>query len=135
MAVTDKKITKTAYAAHHEITFPVPTTATTQTGLLAGAWTPGFAGKITKVTVFATAVTATITVDVQIGGTTVLTGSITPTAGNEVAGTLSSTLSAVRFSSSQQIQVKYTSNGTGAATNLSVHVQVRPYPMNEDSAV
>ena len=134
MAVTDKKITKNAYAAHHVVQANV-TTATGQTGLLVYAWTPGFAGKIHKVSCFASSVTATISVDVQIGGTTVLTGQITPVAGSEVAGTLSSTLSAIRFKSTDQIQVKYTTNGSGAATNLSVTVQVRPYPMNEDAAL
>ena len=134
MAVTDKKCSKNNYGSHHAIQANI-TTATGQTGLLSYAWTPGFAGKIHKVSCFATAVTATITVDVQIGGTTVLTGQITPVAGSETAGTLSSTLSAIRFKSTDQIQVKYTTNGTGAATNLSVTVQVRPYPMNEDAAV
>lgn len=134
MAVTDKKITKNAYGAHHAIQANI-TTAISQTGLLVYGWTPGFAGKIQKVSCFATAVTATITVDVQIGGTTVLTGQITPVAGTEVAGTLSSTLSALRFKSTDQVQIKYTTNGSGAATNLSVTVQVRPYPMNEDAAI
>lgn len=132
--VTDKKMDVNGAASRHHIVFPI-TTAVSQAGVLFGAWTPGQPGMITKVSVFATAVTATITVDVQIGGTTVLTGAITPVAGTETAGTLSSTLSALRYKSTDQIQVKLTTNGSGAATNLVVRVQVRPYPCNQDAAV
>lgn len=134
MAVTDKKLDKAAGTALHTIVVPI-TTAINQTGLLVGAFTPGYAFQIHRVAVMATAVTATITVDVQIGGTTVLTGAITPVAGTETAGTLSTTLSARRGTSTSQIQVKYTSNGTGAGTNLSAYVTYRAYPMNGDAAL
>jgi len=129
MSVTDARVNKSANHAVHTLNFPI-TTAISQTALLAGAWTPGFKFQVIKVSVFATAVTATITADVQIGGTSVLTGAVTPVAGTETAGTLSSTLKNVRGSASQQLQIKYTSNGTGAGTNLMVSVQIRPYPLN-----
>lgn len=134
MAVTDKKADKDAAFGKETLEFPI-TTAVSQTALLAGAWTPGYRFQITKVTVMATVVTATISVDVQIGGTTVLTGAITPVAGTETSGTLSSTLSALRGTSTSQIQAKYTTNGSGASTNLVVRVQIRPYPMNQDAAL
>lgn len=130
MAITDVKMAQSANSAKHSLNYTIPTTAVSQTALLAGAKTPGFKFQVTKVSVFATAVTATITVDVQIGGVSVLTGAITPVAGSEVAGTLTSTLASLRGSATGQVQVKYTSNGTGAATNLQVYVQVRPYPLN-----
>lgn len=133
--ITDKKMDKTGLAGHHTITFPIATTATGQTGKLVGAFTPGIAGKVVKVVVMATGVTATISVDVQIGGTSVLSSAITPVAGTETAGTLSSTLANVRFKSTDQIQVKYTSDGTGAGVNLQVYVQVRGYPYAQDAAV
>lgn len=130
MSVTDLKMAKGAFSAKHTLSFPISTTAVSQTALLAGARTPGAKFQITGVSVFATAVTATITVDVQIGGVSVLTGQITPVAGTEVIGTLVATQATLRGSASSQIQVKYTSNGTGAGTNLTVQVQVRPYPLN-----
>lgn len=130
--IKDYKMDPAGGSAVHTLAFPI-TTAVSQTGLLAGAWTPGYRFQIRKVSVFATAVTATITADVQIGGTTVLTGQITPVAGTETAGTLVSTPATLRGSSSGQIQVKYTTNGTGAATNLVVRVQIRPYPCAGES--
>lgn len=133
--ITDKKMDKNGMAGRHTITFPIATTATGQTGLLIGAYTPGYAGKIEKVVVMASGVTATITVDVQVAGTSALSSAVTPVAGTETAATLSTTAANLRFSNSQQIQVKYTSNGTGAATNLQVYVQVRGYPYNQDAAV
>lgn len=130
MAVTDLKMAVGASTARQNHAFPI-TTAVSQTAALAGAWTPGHKFQVTKVSVFATSVTATITVDVQIGGVSVLTGQITPVAGSEVAGTLVTTLASLRgATTSSQIQVKYTSNASGAATNLVVRVQVRPYPLN-----
>lgn len=132
--ITDKKMDRTGLAGRHTLNFPI-TTATSQAALLVGAYTPGVAGNIERVSVMATAVTATITVDVQVGGVTVLTGAITPVAGTETAGTLSATLSARRFKSTDQIQVKYTSNGSGAATNLVVSVQIRGFPYAQDAAL
>src|SRR6185312_1866590 len=127
MSVTDARVNKSANHAVHTLNFPV-TTALSQAALLAGAWTPGFKFQVIKVSVFATGVTATISADVQIGGTSVLTGAVTPVAGTETEGTLSGTLSKLRGSATSQLQVKYTTNGTGAGVNLMVSVQIRPYP-------
>ena len=129
--ISDYKMAPKGLAARHVVAFPVPTTAVSQTALLAGAHTPGVRYQVTKVTVFATAVTATVTVDVQIGGVSVLTGQITPVAGSEVTGVLVSTQATLRGKASgagSQLQVLYTSGAAGAASNLVVHVQVRPYP-------
>jgi hypothetical protein len=130
--IKDYKMDPAGGSSVHTLAFPI-TTAVSQTALLAGAWTPGYRFQVRKVTNFATGVTATISTDVQIGGVSVLTGAITPVAGAETAGTLSSTLSALRGSSTSQLQVKYTTNGSGAAVNLVVRVQIRPYPMSGES--
>lgn len=130
MAITDVKMAQSAKSVLRELTFPIATTAVSQTALLAGAWTPGHKFQVTKVTVMATGVTATISTDVQIGGVSVLTGAITPVAGTETAGTLVSTLASLRGSATGQVQVKYTSNASGAAVNLVVRVQIRVYPLN-----
>lgn len=132
--ITDKKMDKNGMAARHVLNVPI-TTAINQSGLLVYGFTPGIQGKIEKVTVFASSVTATITVDVQVSGTTALTGQITPVAGTETAGTLVSNIDTLIVTPSEQIQVKYTSNGTGAATNLVVSIVLRAYPTNQDAAL
>lgn len=135
MAVTDKKMDVNANTAREQIDFSI-ITAVSQAGVLFGANTPGYRFQVVKVAAFAVTVTATITVDVQIGGVSVLTGPITPVAGTEVAGTLTSTLANLRPSgTNNQLQVKLTTNGSGAATNLTVFVWIRPYPLNQDAAV
>ena len=125
--ISDYKMAPKGLAARHTLAFPI-TTAISQTSILFGAQTPGVRYQVTKVSAFSTAVTASVAVDVQLNGVSVLTGAITPVAGTEVAGTLVSTLASLRGKSTDQIQIKLTTNGTGAATNLVVYVQVRPYP-------
>lgn len=129
MSVTDLKINKNALAATHSQAFPI-TTALSQSALKVGAYSPAKRFQVTRVTVFATAVTANITVDVQIDGVSVLTGQITPVAGTEVVGTLVAATKTLRGSATSQLQVKYTTDGTGAATNLVARVQIRPWPLN-----
>lgn len=129
MSVTDLKINKNALAATHSQAFPI-TTAVSQTAAVAGAYTPAKRFQVTRVSVFATGVTASVTVDVQIGGVSVLTGQITPVAGTEVVGTLQGSQKLLRGSATQQLQVLYTTGGTGAAVNLVVRVQLRPWPLN-----
>lgn len=128
--VTDRKMDPAGFTALKEITMSIGTTATSQTALLTDAVTPGFAFKIVKVEAMATAVTATISVDVQIGTTSVLTGAITPVANTPTAGTLSTTTANLLGSKTGIIKLFYTSNGSGAATNARVRVWIRPQPLN-----
>lgn len=130
MSVTDLKINKNALAATHSQAFPLTTIATSQTNALAGAYTPAKRFQVTRVSVFATGVTASLTIDVQIGGVSVLTGPVTPVAGTEVVGTLVASQATLRGTASSQLQVKYTTNGTGAGVNVVVRVQLRPWPLN-----
>lgn len=112
------------------LTLSVGATATSQTALEVDEVIPGFNFEIVKVEAFATAVTATASVNVLIGSTTVLTGAITPTAGNVVAGTLATSAAARRGSSTESIILQYTTNGSGVITNGRVRVWIRPFPMN-----
>ena len=125
--ISDYKMNPKGLAGRHTLAFPI-TTAVSQTAALFGAQTPGVRFQVTKVSVFCTAATATIAVGVEINGVSVITAGITPVAGTEVAGTLVSTLATLRGSATQQLQIKLTTNSTGAATNLVVFVQLRPYP-------
>lgn len=125
--ITDKAISPTAALGRKLITVPI-ITAINQTATVALGMIPGFAGEVTKVEVWASAVTATISVDVAVGSTSVLTGAVTPVATTVTAGTISATPATRRFLRTDQLNIKYTTNGTGAATNLRVQVWVRPYP-------
>ncbi|HJQ96771.1 MAG TPA: hypothetical protein VJ826_00580, partial [Candidatus Polarisedimenticolaceae bacterium] len=57
------------------------------------------------------------------------TGAITPVAGTEVAGT---TITNPVGGSTAQIQLKYTSNGTGAATAGVANVWIVPLGLEHD---
>lgn len=130
MAIKDTNILPTAKVGYECIRLQIGTTATGQTGKQTDGVVPGFDFQVVKVEVNALTVTATISVDVLIGSTSALTGAITPVAATPTAGTLSTTLANVRGSSTEAINVQYTSNGTGAATNGIVSVWIRPQPMN-----
>lgn len=134
MGLRDRKADKNANFVKECITLPaIIASATGQTGLKIRGVTPGYAFQIVKVEVFAKTVTATLSVDVQIGSTSVLSSVITPVADTPTAGTLSSTLSAVRGSATDVINFLYTSNGTGAFTGMTAHVWIRPQPLDGET--
>lgn len=108
-------------------------TAINQTAAVALGIIPGFRGEVVKVEVWASAVTATISTDVLVGTTSVLTGAVTPVAGAATAGTLATARSTRRFMPTDQLNFTYTTNGTGAATNLKVTAWIRPYPLNGEA--
>lgn len=130
MAVNDAKIHPKAKVALKCVDLHIGTTSTGQTGLLTDAVTPGFPFHVESVEVMATAVTATISVDVQIGSTSVLASAVTPVANTPTAGTLSSTAANLFGHATEVLKLKYTSNGTGAATNCRARVWIRPQPLN-----
>lgn len=128
MSIRDRNIDTNAAIGKECIVLSIGTTATGQTAALADALTPGYPFRVVKVSSFTPTVTATISLDVQIAGTSALTAQITPTAATEVAGTLVTTPTG---GSSDQLQLKYTSNGTGAATGR-VFVWIKPSGMEHD---
>lgn len=130
MAVKDNNISKTANVAKEYVRLVLGTTATGQTGKQTDSLKPGYAFEVVSVEAYALTVTATISVDVQIAGTSVLSSVITPVADTPTAGTLSTTLANKRGAATEALQLKYTSNGTGAATNGIVTVCIRPLPLN-----
>jgi len=130
MAVKDINVAKNANHAKELVRLVLGVTATGQAAKLVDAVTPGFAFEVVKVEVMAVTVTATLSVDVQIGGATALNAAVTPVAATPTPGVLAATLAARRGSATEAIQLKYTSDGTGAATNLVVSVWVRPLPLD-----
>lgn len=132
MAIRDRNISTAAAVGQKHVRMTLGTTALSQTAALADAVTPGFPFRVSKITVFAQTVTATISVDVQIGGTSVLASAITPVAATETAGTLTTTNANQTGGTTDQIQLKYTSNGTGAATACVANVWIKPLGMEGD---
>jgi hypothetical protein len=133
MAVKDRNVLPTAGIAKECVLLVAPATAVSQAALEVDEVVPGFAFQVVRVEVHATAVTATISADVRIGTTSVLSSAVTPVANTATAGTLSSTLSALRGSSTDALRLHYTSNGTGAATSLKARVWIRPQSMNGEA--
>lgn len=129
MSVTDRNIDKNARFARECINLELGASAISQTGKQTDSVVPGFAFEIVRVEVYALTVTATISADVQIQGATALASAVTPVADTPTAGTLAATLAAKRGSATDAIQLKYTSNGSGAATNLRARVWIRPVPV------
>lgn len=108
-------------------------TATTQTGVVAFAYTPGYAFQITRVRSYnlnkAGAVSFKVLVDTREA---VASGTFTDEA--EVAQTLSTTLADLRGSSTDAITIEYTTDGSGVLTNGHVVLEFRPYPMRGEVA-
>lgn len=134
MSIRDRNISKSAKTALRPVRLVLGTTATGQTAKRTDAVTPGYAFVVDSVEAYALTVTATISVDVQIGTTSVLSSAITPVADTPTAGTLTTTAASLIGDSDDVLSLKYTSNGTGAATNAVVTVWIRPHGM-EDEAV
>lgn len=133
--VTDRKMDPQGNVVKECLSFALGTTATGQTAKRTDAMTVGYPFKIVRVEAYALTVTATISVDVQIGSTSVLASAITPVADTPTAGTLSATPANLIGSATGVLGLKYTSNGTGAATNGFVNVWVRPEPLNGEIAL
>lgn len=130
MAIKDSKIPVGAATPLKPIRLMLGTTATSQTAKQVDGVKIPFDFKVHSVEVNALTVTAGITVDVQIGSTSVLASAITPVAATPTAGTLSTTQANRKGASGAVVALKYTSDGTGAATNGIVTVWVRPRPLN-----
>ena len=128
MAVKDINIQQRANFAKECLRLQVGTTAISQTAKVPDAVTLPYACEVVAVEVNALTVTATITVDVLIGATSVLASAVTPVAATPTAGTLSSTLANKRGAAGEILKVAYTSNDTGAATNALASVWIRPIP-------
>lgn len=133
MAIRDRNISKDADVALKPVRLHLGTTAVSQTAKKTDAVTPGFPFTVEKVEAYALTVTATISVDVHIGSTSVLASTITPVADTPTAGTLSSTLANRVGDSDDILSVKYTTNGTGAATNGVVTVWIRRHGMDGET--
>jgi len=133
MAIRSRNVKKTAALGKECVQLALGTTATSQTAKRTDAVTIPYAFQVLSVEVYALTVTATISVDVQIGSTSVLSAAVTPVADTPTAGTLSATVASTQGAAASVLSLKYTSNGTGAATNLYASVWIRPLGMEGDA--
>lgn len=133
MAIRSRNIKKTAAVGLECIQLSIGTSAISQAGKRTGLTTVAYPFQVVSVEAYALTVTATISFDVQIGSTSVLSAAITPVADTATAGVLSATTANTRSSAANAVlSLKYTSNGSGAATNGYVNVWIRPYGMEGD---
>lgn len=129
MSVTDRNIDKNAKFGRECLNLELGVSATGQAAKQTDSVVPGFAFEIVRVEVYALTVTAVISADVHIQGVTALNAAVVPVADTPTVGVLAATLAAKRGSATDAIQLKYTSNGAGAATNLRARVWIRPVPV------
>jgi hypothetical protein len=127
--IQDKAIESTAGVRLKPITIPI-VTALSLSGVTVASIKPGFSGIVERIEDFARTVTSSITYNAYKGSTTLLTGNATPVAATRTDRALTTTLADTKFTSSDVLNIKITTDGTGAATNLLVTVWVRPFPMN-----
>jgi hypothetical protein len=133
MGIRSRNVKKTAAFALEPVTLVLGTTAISQTGKRTQGTTIRYPFQVVAVEAYALTVTATISVDVQIGSTSVLSAAITPVADTPTAGVLSATVANTQSTSASSVlSLKYTSNGSGAATNGVVTVWIRPLGMEGD---
>lgn len=128
--IDDSNVDSKSRAARKQIAVGI-TTAISLAGVQVWKWTPGYRFRLTAVSDFLRTITATLSYVVKVGGRVAVAGS-TPVANTETARTLSTTLANLRGSATEAITIELTTDGTGAATNFTVNLEVRPLGMAGD---
>jgi hypothetical protein len=131
MAVTDRKVHREAKVALKHLVVPL-ITAVSQTAVKAFSFRPGYGFKVEGVQTYCLNRAGTVTADVRIGTQSVLASAAAFAAGNRVDAALAA--GAPTGSATAELNVHYTTDGTGALTNGFVVVTIRPYPVNGDVA-
>lgn len=122
--VTDRKVARSAAIAKDRIVVPLPT-ATSQTGVVAFKYTPGYAFRLERVRSYARVKADTISGKVKIA-TREAVPALSFTQATEVDQTLSTTDADVIGAANEAISLEYTSDGSGALTNGVVVIEIRP---------
>lgn len=134
MSINSKNVSRNAGFARESIQLALGTSATSQTAKLVDSVTIPYPFQVLSVEAWALTVTSTMTFDVQIGTTSVLSAQVTPVAATKTAATLSTTVANTQNTTSTgALSLLYTSGGSGAATNAFVTVWIRPLGMQGDS--
>lgn len=133
MAVTDKKIHKDAKVAIETLVVPI-ITAVSQSDVIAQKMRVPYDFEIVGVEGYCRTEAGAVTGDVKIGTTSVLSAAIAFATGSRVAGALSATVANLRGLAGSDINVHYTSDGTGALTNGFITIHLRRRPLANEAA-
>ncbi len=134
MAITSRNVSKKAAIAMEAMSIQPVNGVVSQAAVLASSVTIPYPFQIVSVELFTATTTATISYDVQIGAVTALATPIVPVAATKVAGVLSATQANTRSqANSGVLNLRYTSNGSGVSSGVSVTVWIRPYGMKGDA--
>lgn len=133
MGVRDINIDRSAKTPRKIFVIPV-VTATGLTDAVVYKYTPGYAFRVTRIRSYARAVTATITAVVKVGTRTAMAAAA-PVQTVDTAHTLSTTAANLRGTSTEALSIELTTNGSGAATNLSFTIEIRPLGLAADQGV
>lgn len=126
-AIRDQKVHKSAHFLVESITVPL-ITAVSQTNLTFYSLTPGYKFVVVGVKTFCSALVATVSGNLLVGGRTA--APLVFTAATEVAGVLSTTPANTHGSQTEAITIQYTTGASGALTNGSVTFQFRFRPVS-----
>jgi hypothetical protein len=130
MAIEDQNVNPTARSARKSLPVSI-TTAISLAGVVVYKFTPGYRFRLTGCSDFARTVAAVISYVVKVGGR-IAVASVTPVAAAETVRSLSTTLANLRGSATEAITIELTTDGSGAATNLAVNLEIRPLGMSGD---
>lgn len=132
MAIRDKNIDKGSgnanFAQNISYLRNGPQTPASQTNLEVASMRMPFAGKIVSVHGFARALSGTVSYDLQVNTTTALTGTITPSAGAQIAGTL---IASPTFSAGDELRFLITTSGASTADDAGLTIVSRPNLQDE----
>lgn len=106
------------------ITPPDPGASVTDLELL--SFTPAHPFQMRRAAIYCQAVTNVCTVNVKVGGTTVLSAVMTVTAATEVVGAIVATLATVQGDSTEAVSIEVTTASGGTITGLVVIVEYEP---------
>ena len=128
MAITNLKIDPASQLGEREYCIPI-TIADSQTGKAMWWHKFGYNFEIRGVHFSCLTETALTNVDLQIGTTSVLSAAISPTAGADVVGALSTTAATIQGTAGSTVRICYTSGGSSALSNGVLSFTVRPWPV------
>lgn len=109
---------------HKPISFYLETIAVSQTALEVYEHVPGYHFEIVGFEVYAVSVTATVTFDLKIGTTSVLSAVLTPVAATAAKATIK-TDGSEYGDADDVITIQGTTNGTGDATAAQFQIWIR----------
>ena len=132
MAVTDRKVHPEARLAEKALVVSL-VTATAQGDVKAFSLRPGYGFQVIGVQAYCRSEVGAVTADVKIGTTSVLSAAVAFVTATRVDGVLAASLAARRGTAAGELNVHFTSDGTGALTNGFVVVTIRPYPLNQEA--